>query len=366
VRSPPLRLSLSTAGGDAPGLNAALRAVVLAADRLGWEVWGIERGYDGLLTGRGIRRLRPSSVRGLLPQGGTILGATTSGDPFRYPVREGGRIRERDLSDRLLRLFRRLRIDAHIAIGGNGTLSIAEKLFRKGLRVVGLPKTIDNDLPGTPITCGFDTAVSVAVEALDRLRTTAASHGRVHVAEVMGRDTGWIALHAGIAGGADAILIPEIPYRLEALARAVRERCRGAGGHALIVAAEGAHPRGEGPILRDSGGPGGRPPRLGGIAERLAADLEGRTGRPCRSVALGHLQRGGTPTPFDRALATRLGTAAVRLVQEGRFGCMAAVTAAGAIAAVPLSRVADRLKRVPPDGEPVRAARAMGISFGDE
>lgn len=359
------RLSLCTAGGDAPGLNAAIRAIVVAADRLGWEVWGIDRGYEGLLSGRGVRRLRPDAVRPLIGQGGTILGATTSGDPFRYPVRRGGQIREQDLSDRLLSLFRRHRIDAHIAIGGDGTLAIAERLFRKGLRVVGLPKTIDNDLPGTEVTFGFDTAVTVAVEALDRLRTTASSHGRIMVVEVMGRHAGWIALHAGIAGGADAVLIPEIPYRLDSLARAVQERCRGRSGHALVVAAEGAHPLGGSPAVRTPGGAGGQPPRLGGIAEPLAAALQERTGRPSRFVTLGHLQRGGSPTPVDRMLATRLGTAAVDLVRRGRFGCMAAVTRTG-IAPVPLSRIAGRLKRVPPDGELVRTARAAGIHFGDE
>ncbi len=354
------RISICTAGGDAPGLNAVIRAVVRGAESLGWEAYGIDRGYDGLLTMKGVRRLRRADVRGLLGRGGTILGATTSGDPFRYPVAG----RERDVSDRLLRNFRRLRIDAHVTIGGDGSLAIAERLFRKGLRVVGVPKTIDNDIAGTAMTFGFDTAVSTATEALDRLDSTAESHGRVMVAEVMGRDVGWIALHSGIAGGADVILIPEIPFTVESVCRAVRARYRSGRNFCVIVAAEGAVERDGTRLTQAPAGMGGQPARLGGVAEDLALRIEELTGRPCRSLVLGHLQRGGSPTPFDRLLATRFGAAAVRFIQEGRFGRMVALDGQD-IVAVPLSRVRGRLKRVPPGGDTVQAARALGISFGD-
>ncbi len=359
------RIAINTGGGDAPGLNAVIRAVVRAAGPLGWEVCGIEKGYDGLLSLKGIRRLARADVRGLLGRGGTILGATTSGNPFTYPVRERGTIVERDLSGRLLRHFRRLGIDAHITVGGDGSLAIAEKLFRKGLRVVGVPKTIDNDLPGTAQTFGFDTAVSVATEALDGIHATAASHERVMVMEVMGRDAGWIALHSGLAGGADVILIPEIPFTLESVCRTVQGRYRNGRPFCVIVAAEGAAPRGGTQALEAPAGPGGQAPRLGGIAEGLARAIEERTGRPARSLVLGHLQRGGAPTPFDRLLATRFGAAAVRLIREGRFGRMVAYDPPD-IGSVPLSKVTGRLKRVPAAGDAVRAARAMGVSFGDD
>jgi 6-phosphofructokinase 1 len=359
------RISVGTAGGDAPGLNAVIRAVVRCAEPLGWEVYGIERGYDGILSLKGVRRLTRADVRGLLGLGGTILGATTSGNPFKYPVTLKGRAVERDLSGRLLANFRRLGIDAHVAIGGDGSLSIAEALYRKGLKVVGVPKTIDNDLAGTETTFGFDTAVSTAAEGLDRLRTTAASHQRVMVVEVMGRDAGWIALHAGIAGGADVILIPEIPFTVESVCRAVEARYRSGRGFCVIVAAEGAAPRSGTQAVLAPAGLGGRPVRVGGIAESLAREIEERTGRPSRSVVLGHLQRGGSPTPLDRLLATRFGAAAVRFIQESRFGRMVALDPPN-IVAVPLSRIAARQKKVPAGCDTVLAARALGLSFGDE
>jgi 6-phosphofructokinase 1 len=355
---------VGTAGGDAPGLNAVIRAVVRAAEPLGWEVFGVERGYDGILSMKGVRRLTREDTRGLLSRGGTILGSTTSGNPFKYPVTVRGKTVERDLSGRLLANFRRLGIDAHVAIGGDGSLAIAAALHRRGLRVVGVPKTIDNDLPGTETTFGFDTAVTTAAEALERLRTTAASHQRVMVVEVMGRDAGWIALHAGIAGGAEAILIPEIPYAIESVCRAVEARYRSGRGYAVVVAAEGAAPRDGKQAVLAPAGLGGQPARLGGVAEPLAREIEERTGRPCRSMVLGHLQRGGSPTPLDRLLATRFGAAAVRFIQEGRFGQMVALDPPD-IVAVPLSRIAGRQKRVPAGCDAVLAARAVGVSFGD-
>ncbi len=358
------RISVCTGGGDAPGLNAVIRAVVRTAEPLGWEVYGIENGLDGILSMKGIRRLSRADVRGILGLGGTILGTTNRGNPFRYPVTVRGKTVERDLSRQVIRNFRRLGIDAHIYIGGDGSLTIANELHKRGLKVVGVPKTIDNDLVGTVTTFGFDTAVTTATEALDKLHSTAASHQRVMVVEVMGRDAGWIALNSGIAGGADVILIPEIPFTIESVCRAVQARYRSGRNFCIIVAAEGAAPAGGSQIVQSPAGGGGQMPRLGGIAETLARRIEEGTGRPCRAMVLGHLQRGGSPTTFDRLLATRLGAAAVRFIQQGRFGHMVALDPPD-IVAFPLSRISGRLKKVPLDSDTILTARAMGISFGD-
>lgn len=358
------RIAITTGGGDAPGLNAVIRATVRCADGLGWEVYGIERGYDGLLTGKGVSRLTRATVRGIGRLGGTILGTTNKGNPFRYPVRVGARTVERDVSDLLLRNFRKWKIDALIAIGGDGSLSIAEGLAKKGLKVVGVPKTIDNDLEETVVTFGFDTAVSTATEAIDKLQSTALSHERVMVVELMGRNAGWIALNAGIAGGADIILIPEIPFRLESVCKGVQERWRMGRNFCIIVAAEGAAPA-QGTQLAKAAAEAGGNLRLGGIGEWLAKEIQARTRRESRSLVLGHLQRGGSPTTFDRLIATRFGAAAVRFIQQGLFGHMVALRPPEIIP-VSLAAIAGRQKKVPLDCDTVVSARAMGIRFGDE
>jgi 6-phosphofructokinase 1 len=304
-------------------------------------------------------------VKGILHLGGTILGTTNRANPFAYPMRKGGKLIELDRSDEVVRQFRQLGLDALIAIGGDGTLSIAERFQRKGIPVVGVPKTIDNDIPATVITFGFDTAVSTATDALDKLHSTAESHKRVMVVEVMGRHAGWIALNSGVAGGADVILIPEIPFDVEKVCDKVRERERRGRTFSIVVVAEGAAEKGGEARTR---GPkaAGRELLLGGIAEWLAREVESRTGKESRSIVLGHLQRGGAPTTFDRLLGTRFGAAAARLVAEGRFGVMVALDPPK-LRAVPLRQAVGRgrIRSVPLDSDVIRSARDMGIGFGD-
>jgi 6-phosphofructokinase 1 len=363
-RRKPRRVGILTGGGDCPGLNAVIRAAARTAFNLGIEAHGIEEGFDGLLRGK-VRPLTPATVKGILHLGGTILGTTNRANPFRYPARRNGKTVEVDRSDEALRQFKRLGFDALIAIGGDGTLGIAERFSRKGIPVVGVPKTIDNDIPATVITFGFDTAVSTATEALDKLHSTAESHKRVMVVELMGRYAGWIALHSGVAGGADVILIPEIPFDVERVCDKIRDRERHGREFSIVVVAEGAIAKGGARVTR--GGPrAGREVLLGGIAEWLAREIERRTGKETRSLVLGHLQRGGAPTTFDRLLATRFGAAAMRLVSEGAFGRMVALDPP-TIRAVPLSRAAGhgKIRSVPLDSDVVRSARDLGISFGD-
>ncbi|MGE0452472.1 MAG: 6-phosphofructokinase [Vicinamibacteria bacterium] len=359
-----LNLGILTGGGDCPGLNAVIRAACRTAFNLGFEVYGIEDGFDGLLQ-RKLRRLQPADIRGILHVGGTILGTTNRANPFKYPERRGNKVVEVDRSDDVLRSFQELGLDALIAIGGDGTLGIAAGLARKGLPVVGVPKTIDNDIPGTVITFGFDTAVATATDALDKLHTTAESHKRVMVVEVMGRNAGWIALNSGVAGGADVILIPEIPFDLEKVCDVVRARQRNGREFSIVVAAEGALPKGG---RRRTKGPreAGREVRLGGIAEWLATEIQARTGKESRSMVLGHLQRGGAPTTFDRLLSSRLGAAATRLVADGRFGRMVALVPP-VVKDVPLEKVVGhgQIRTVPRNSDVVRTARDMGIGFGD-
>ncbi len=359
-----MRIAINTGGGDAPGLNAVVRAAVLAALERGYEVVGVRRSYTGLLHPRDLLDLDRESVRGITHLGGTILGTTNRGDPFRYPhVQADGTETTRDRSDEVIQSLRELEIDAMIAIGGDGSMRIAHDLARKGMRVVGVPKTIDNDLASTVITFGFDTAVSVATDALDRLHSTAEAHERVFVVEVMGRHAGWIALHAGVAGSADAILLPEIPFDIDRVCDKIRLRESRGRRFALVVAAEGAIPVGGTETVR---GPAqvGREVRLGGIAELVAAQIQQRTGKETRSLVLGHLQRGGRPTAFDRILALRFGAAAVRLIAEERFGTMVALTPP-VIRAVPLEDAIANRKAVPLDSDAVLTARDLGISFGD-
>ncbi len=369
AESPPdvRKVAINTGGGDAPGLNAVIRAAVLASLERGWEVCGVENGYGGLLDGEegDLVALGRDRVRGITHQGGTILGTTNRGNPFDWPAGgdgpEGG---GSDRSDELLRNFRARGLDALIAIGGDGSMRIARDLAEKGLPVVGVPKTIDNDLAATNLTFGFLTAVETATDAIGKLHSTAESHQRVMVVEVMGRHTGWIALYSGLAGTADVILIPEIPYEVESVGRKIRERERRGRSFSIVCVAEGAHPVGGEAVTKTVRRGEREETRLGGIGEQVAGEIADRTGKETRSLVLGHLQRGGQPNAHDRLLALRFGTAAVRCVAEGRFGCMVGLSDAD-VTAVPLRRALEERKSVDPDGELVATARALGISFGE-
>lgn len=358
------RIGLLTGGGDCPGLNAVIRSAVKTALNAGWEVCGIRQGFAGLLDVETcVRRLGAEDIKGILNIGGTILGTTNRGNPFAFPVRTGNKWVEKDLSEKALDGFRAAGLDALIAIGGDGSLTIAQKFFEKDLPVIGVPKTIDNDLWGTEVTFGFDTAVTTATEAIDKLHSTAESHQRVMVVEVMGRNAGWIALSAGVAGGADVILIPEIPFDMNHVAEKVEQRYGNGRNFAIIVVAEGAAVSGGSVMTK--GKKVGQAVRLGGIGETVAEEIEKMTGRESRSLTLGHLQRGGHPTTADRLLATRFGSAAVRLASQGFFGQMVALDPPH-IKSVPLEDAIGRLKTVPLTSDILRAARDMGISFGEK
>ncbi|HEY7877678.1 MAG TPA: ATP-dependent 6-phosphofructokinase, partial [Gemmatimonadaceae bacterium] len=357
-------IAISTGGGDAPGLNAVIRAAVLSAVTRGWDVLGVKRGYAGLLGEDEVIPLTRESVRGIAHLGGTILRTTNRGDPFHYPARSAdGAVTEIDRSGELVARAQALGIDALITIGGDGSLRIAQQLFERGLKVVGVPKTIDNDVSGTITTFGFDTAVNTALEAIDKLHTTAESHDRVLVLEVMGRHAGFIALHSGVAGTADVILIPEIPYDIDKVCEKIRARDRAGRYFSIVVAAEGAFPIGGGESSLGESLPG-EERRVGGIAEKLARAIQARTGKECRSLVLGHLQRGGMPTGYDRLLATRFGGAAVRAIAAGCFGQMVALQSPH-IVCIPIAEALATPKRVDPGHDVVMTARATGISFGD-
>lgn len=357
------RIGILTGGGDCPGLNAVIRAVVLsAAGGYGWEVLGVEDGFDGLLNDR-IRPLDLDDVRGILTHGGTILGTTNRGNPFAWPVVRNGREEAIDASRTVLDRLEILHLDAMIVIGGDGTLHIASALHQMGAPVVGIPKTIDNDIPGTDVTFGFDTARLTATEAIDKLHTTAESHHRIMVVETMGRNAGWIALESGIAGGANSVLIPEIPFQLEAVERVIEERATRGRRFSIVVVAEGARPVGGAQIYQEAGAPG-KLPRLGGIGQQVTDGLAEATGRETRCTVLGHLQRGGSPTPFDRLLATRFGVRAVQCVIENQMGMMVALRGQEVLT-VPIAEAVATRRQVPTDGELVRAARELGISLGD-
>jgi ATP-dependent phosphofructokinase / diphosphate-dependent phosphofructokinase len=353
------KIGVLTGGGDAPGLNAVIRAVVKAGCNAGMEVIGLEDSFDGLLDPTRSRPLTPHDVTGILRLGGTILGTTNRGDPFAYPTKDG----KADYSDRVVETFAQMGLDALVVIGGDGTLAIAHQFYLKGIPVVGVPKTIDNDIVGTTSCFGFDTAVSFASDAIDRLHTTAAAHKRIMVVEVMGRYAGWIALHAGIAGGADVILIPEIAYDLEKVAARIRERDEWGARFSIVVVAEGAKPVGGTHTLRSAARPGVME-RLGGVGAQVADALQEMTGKESRHVVLGHLQRGGSPTPFDKVLATRFGAKAVELVRRGVFGRMVANNPPD-IVHIPLSDVVGRCKTVPLDYDLLATARSLGVSLGD-
>ncbi len=359
-----MRIAISTGGGDAPGLNAVIRAVVLTAHDRGWQTVGIRRGFHGIYDGSGVLDLGPEQVRGITHLGGTILGTTNRGNPFRWPeTLPDGTCIERDRSEELLAAFRRERIDALVSIGGDGSLAIATELWRRGLPVVGVPKTIDNDVVGTETTFGFETAVATATDALDTLHSTAEAHDRVMVVELMGRHAGWIALHSGISSTADVILIPEIPFDIEKVAEKIRDRERTGKHFAIVVVAEGAVPAGGSVVLRSPAAVGEND-RLGGIGEQVATRIAELTGKETRSLVLGHLQRGGSPTTFDRLLALRFGSAAIRAIAEGDFGTMVAFNPPSVVR-VPLEDVIGRTKTVPLDSGVIMTARHLGISFGD-
>jgi 6-phosphofructokinase 1 len=359
-----VRIAITTGGGDAPGLNAVIRAVVLSATQRGWRCFGIRRGFLGLMEGDGVVPLGPEEVRGITHLGGTILGTTNRGNPFRWAHRlPDGTVEEVDRSDELVGAFRASGFDALVSLGGDGSLGIAYDLFQKGLPTVGVPKTIDNDVSGTLFSFGFDTAVATATEAIDKLHSTAESHERVMVVELMGRDAGWIALHSGIAATADVILIPEIPFDLDRVCAKIREREARGRRFSIVVVAEGARPVGGTQVLAERRRAGGAD-RLGGIGARVAQGIAEMTGKETRSLVLGHLQRGGSPTTFDRLLSLRFGTAAVRAIAEGKFGTMTAFTPP-TISLVPLAEVVGRPRLVPVDSDTVLTARDLGISFGD-
>lgn len=358
------RIGILTGGGDAPGLNAVIRAVVKTAiKQYGLGVVGFLNGFGGLIKNQ-AREITEKDVVGILPRGGTILGTTNRDNPFYYPVIKEGKKVFVDVSDRIFENISIQEVDALIVIGGDGSLAIARELYEKGLPVVGVPKTIDNDLAATDQTFGFDTALTTATEALDKLHTTAESHHRVMVLEVMGRYAGWIALTAGIAGGADVILIPEIPYQIGKVVEKINERGQQEKKFSIIVVAEGAKPLGGEMVVQKTVEDSYDPIRLGGVGHVVAQQVEELTGKETRVTILGHLQRGGSPTAFDRILATRYGTMAVNLIMEGRFGemvCLSGTT----ITSVSLRNGAGKMRQVPLDSDLIRSARQLGISLGD-
>ncbi len=355
------RIGVLTGGGDAPGLNAVIRAVVKSAHNHGIACLGLEDSFDGLIEPNRHRVLMPKDVTGILRVGGTILGTVNRGNPFLYPIETSDG--KRDYSQRCIDMFHQLGLDGLVVIGGDGTLAIAHEFAKRGIPLVGVPKTIDNDIVETTNCFGFDTAVSFATDAIDRLHTTAEAHHRVMVAEVMGRYAGWIALHAGVAGGADAILIPEIPYDIELVAERIMAREKWGASFSIVVVAEGATPKdGKRHLIQEAHG--GNVERLGGAAAAVSAQLGELTKKETRSVVLGHLQRGGAPTSFDRVLASRFGGKAVQLLIDGDVDKMVAFHPP-AIVGVPLESIVGRTKNVPLDSDLLQTARALGVSFGD-
>jgi len=357
------RIGVLTGGGDAPGLNAVIRAVVKSAAGEGLSVVGFLNGFGGLIKNQ-ARELAEGDVAGILPRGGTILGTTNRDNPFHYPIDRGGERIFADVSDRIFENTSIHGVEALVVIGGDGSLAIAKELHDRGLRLIGVPKTIDNDLFATDQTFGFDTALTTATEALDKLHTTAESHHRVMVLEVMGRNAGWIALAAGVAGGADVILIPEIPYDIDSVTRKISQRSSQNKKFSIIVVAEGARAAGGDVVVRQRVEESFDPVRLGGIGQVVAGQIEAITGKETRVTVLGHLQRGGSPTAYDRILATRYGTAAVNYLLEGRFGQMVCLKGIE-IDTVPLEKAVGGQRKVPGDLDLLKSARQLGISFGD-
>jgi 6-phosphofructokinase 1 len=359
------RIGVLTGGGDCPGLNAVIRAVTKAAMNGGLEVIGIEDGYLGLIENR-RRVLSYLDVSGILTQGGTILGSCNRANPANYAVPDGkGGWEMRDVRDQVVENYHEAGLDALVVIGGDGTMSGAATLINRGLNIVGVPKTIDNDLWATEITFGHDTAVTTATDALDKIHTTASSHHRVMVVELMGRYAGWLALHAGVASGTDVILIPELPFQMSAVADKCIERSRGGKGFTIVAVGEGAAPAGGKRVVDHVEEDSPDPIRLGGIAKYIAGELERTAGLDCRSIVLGHVQRGGTPTPRDRVLATQFGYHAFQILMAGRFGRVV-VQQDGRITSVPIAEVANKVRTIPLDYPLLGAARSVGTSFGVE
>ncbi len=358
-----MKIAINTGGGDAPGLNAAIRAATLAALRRGWDVYGIKNGYGSIYTDEPFVPLTEESVRGITLMGGTILGTANKGNPFDMPFRkEDGSLGSKDVSDHLVKTFDKHGIDALVAIGGDGSMAIADKLVQKGVNIVGVPKTIDNDIWGCDVTLGFDTARSIATESIDRITTTAESHQRIMVVEVMGRYAGWIALLSGLASTADVILIPEIPFTYDSIVDKIEERRKKGKEYTMIVVAEGAKEKGGELVTKEKDG--GENILLGGIGRRVAEELTERTGQESRSVILGHLQRGGSPTTYDRLISLRFGAAAIRCVEKGDFNKLV-VLKNNNLTQIPISEVAGKMKSVPLDGDTVQTARDIGICLGD-
>lgn len=358
------KIGILTAGGDCPGLNVVIRAVVkIAETEHDMKIIGFKDGYDGLIYNE-FMPLRNREVSGILTQGGTILGTSNIANPYRYAIKKGKEFIYKDLSRQAVSNYKKNALDALIAVGGDGTLSVALKLMKDGLNIVGVPKTIDNDLSETDLTFGYDSAVTTATEAIDKLHTTAQSHHRVMVVEVMGRYAGWIALGAGMAGGGDVILIPEIPYRIEKVCEKIAERSKRGKRFSIVVVAEGARPVGGKITVSRIIESSPDKIRLGGVANRLVEEIEKLTQIESRATILGHVQRGGIPTPFDRILATRYGARAVRLVMEGKFGRMAALRG-NVMTDAPIGKAVGKLKLVSKDSGSVKCLKAMGVSFGD-
>ena len=358
------RIAILTGGGDCPGINAVIRAVAKRAIyEKGMEVIGIEDGYHGIINHR-YRKLRYDDVSGILTLGGTILGTSKTANPYRYAIKKGKRIEFQNLSKRTIQNIKQLDLTCLVCIGGDGTLGIAYRLFKDGIPIIGIPKTIDNDLRGTDIAFGFDSAVSIATEGIDRVHTTAQSHHRVMIIEVMGHRAGWIALYSGVAGGGDIILIPEIPYDLYIITEKVKERNRKGKRFSIVVVAEGAKPKGGDVVIQRIVKESSDPIRLGGIGFVLGEEIEKITGLETRTVVMGHLLRGGSPTPFDRILATRLGTKAVEMIVNKEFGSMVGVKG-DSLASIPLKEVAKGPKIVPLNHPMIKAARSIGTCFGD-
>ena len=356
-------IALLTGGGDCPGLNAVIRAVTKTAiNGYGLNVFGIEDGYLGLIENR-IRQLSYDDVSNILTLGGTILGSCNKANPSKYPVEENGKKVFKDITDDCVKVLMENDIDALVCLGGDGTMASAATFAEKGITVMGVPKTIDNDLPATDVTFGFDTAVTTAAEALDKLHTTASSHHRVMVVEVMGRYAGWIALHSGIASGADIILIPEMPYDIEKVKQECLRRSKHGRRFSIIVVAEGAKPKDGEMVVAKTIKDSPDPIRLGGIAEQIADQVGRGTGLESRAVVLGHVQRGGTPTPFDRALATGFGFEAIDRLMKGVKNHLV-VMKDGKLDSVPLAEIAGKIKTVPKDNKLVQAGIAVGTFFG--
>ncbi len=358
------KIGVSTGGGDCPGLNAVIRAVVRCATNVyGWNVIGIKDGFDGLMSMQGLIELTPYRVRGLLHRGGTILGTTNRSNPFKYRIKVGDKYETRDLSGRVMENAALLELDCLILIGGDGTLSIGAQLKDMGMKLIGVPKTIDNDLSATDYTFGFNTAVTTATEAIDKLHTTAESHHRVMVVEVMGREAGWIALQSGVAGGADVILIPEIPFDLEVVANTIKARKKRGSKFSIVVVAEGAFPKGGCPHYVEHKIGNQTVKTLGGIGEYVSVNLSQMLAMDTRTTVLGHLQRGGSPTTYDRLLATRFGMKAVEMVAAGEFGNMVCLRGSDVLS-VPIEEAVGVQKLVDPQGEMVLTAEKLGINMG--